>query len=81
METKELSPDTLLSWQVAPGVAGYRVRVRKTHEARWTAARDVGLVDRAVLKGLSKDDWLFAVEAYGPDGAASLPVYPQVAGR
>lgn len=81
MDAAELTPDTALSWSRGDRVAAYRVRARRTFEPTWTRTIDVGATDRAVLRGYSKDDWLFAVEAVGADGAASLPVYPSVRAR
>jgi hypothetical protein len=76
MKTRELSPDTELAWTPVPGAAGYRVRARRTWQPTWTEVIELGACETAVLRGWSKDDWSFALEAYGPDGAASLPVYP-----
>lgn len=78
MRTRGLSPDTELLWTPVPGAAGYRVRARRTWQPTWTESIDLGPCEpaAALLPGWSKDDWFFALEAYGPDGAASLPVYP-----
>lgn len=78
MDISKLTPDTLLYWLPPEGTepAGYRVRMRRTHEPFWTEVRDVGPEREALLEGYSKDNWLFAVEAYGPDGSRSLPIYP-----
>jgi acetylornithine deacetylase/succinyl-diaminopimelate desuccinylase-like protein len=78
LDTQKLTPHTRLTWtQGADGsVAGYRVRMRKTTEARWTKSVDAGLASEITLENTSKDDWLFAVEAYDARGATSLPVYP-----
>jgi hypothetical protein len=77
-----LGPNTRLSWEDAPEneVAGWRVRVRRTWEPTWSGAVDAGRQSEIVLEGYSKDDWIFAVEAFDAEGHASLPVYPQ-AGR
>jgi hypothetical protein len=79
VDTSKLSPSTRLDWDEAAAgtVAGYRVRMRKTTEPRWTKTQDVGLVREAMLENVSKDDWLFAVEAYDAAGHTSLPVYPK----
>jgi hypothetical protein len=77
MDVSELTPHTRLFWrEPAPGVAGFRVRMRRTFEPNWTATVDAGLNTEVTLEGYSKDDWLFAVEAYDVDGDTSLPVYP-----
>ena len=76
MDTSKLTPHTRLSWADDPAAAGWRVRMRRTWEPTWTESRDVGRERDVTLTGYSKDDWLFAVEAYGPEGHRSLPVYP-----
>ena len=77
-----LGSDTRLTWEDAAEdeVAGWRVRVRRTWEPTWSGAVDAGRATEIVLEGYSKDDWIFAVEAFDAEGHASLPVYPQ-AGR
>jgi hypothetical protein len=76
MSTRGMSPHTRLSWKESPGASGYRVRLRRTTEPVWTRSIDAGDADEIQLEGFSKDDWLFAVEAYDAEGHASLPVYP-----
>lgn len=79
VDTRELTPDTRLQW-AAPvegdGVAGYAVLIRRTHEPTWTERRVVGRVAEVTLTALSKDDWLFAVEAFDEAGNRSRAVYP-----
>ncbi len=79
MDISGLSNDTRLMWDDPedPAVAGYRIRARVTASPVWQQSRDVGLVHEHVLEGLSKDDMIFAVEAYDHDGRPSLPVYPR----
>ncbi|MHC4845449.1 MAG: M20/M25/M40 family metallo-hydrolase [Planctomycetota bacterium] len=78
VDVSGLSHDTRLLWDAADGdgVAGYRVRMRPTSAPVWTAVLDVGAVHEHTLTGVSKDDVLFAVEAYDAEGRTSLPVYP-----
>jgi acetylornithine deacetylase/succinyl-diaminopimelate desuccinylase-like protein len=80
MKTRVLSPDTELAWTPVAGAAGYRVRARRTWQPTWTETIELGTdaarSGTALLRGWSKDDWYFALEAYGTDGASSLPVYP-----
>ncbi|MCE9592828.1 MAG: M20/M25/M40 family metallo-hydrolase [Planctomycetes bacterium] len=78
LDTQKLTPHTRLFWTLGAegSVAGYRVRMRGTTDARWTKSVDVGLKSEITLENTSKDDWLFAVEAYDARGATSLPVYP-----
>lgn len=74
-----LTPHTELAWQAseAEDLAGYAVVYRRTHEPTWTHRK---LVDKSetsvVMEGLSKDDWLFGVQAYDEKGRYSVPVYP-----
>ena len=72
--------DTRMTWK--PGtegdLAGYRVVWRPTHLPTW--ARGLDILDKSagevVLKGLSKDDLFFAVQAVDAEGNASLPAFP-----
>ncbi|MCC6406805.1 MAG: M20/M25/M40 family metallo-hydrolase [Planctomycetes bacterium] len=79
LDTRKLSPHSRLQWRaVTDGtVAGYRVRLRRTDEARWSKSVDAGASSELVLENTSMDDWLFAVEAYDAEGRASLPVFPK----
>jgi uncharacterized Ntn-hydrolase superfamily protein/acetylornithine deacetylase/succinyl-diaminopimelate desuccinylase-like protein len=79
VDTTRLTPDTRLMWELAgedAGVSGYAVLMRRTHEPTWTERRVVGRVGEVILDRISKDDWLFAVEAFNEAGHRSLPVYP-----
>jgi hypothetical protein len=71
--------DTRIGWKGGsePDLAGYRVVWRPTHQPFWARGLDV-LADKAetVIKGLSKDDLFFAVQAVDRDGNASLPAFP-----
>ncbi len=73
--------DTALAWKrgADEDLAGYRVVWRTTEQPYWQRARDVGDVTEVVLKGLSKDDLFFAVQAIDTEGNASLPVVPSPA--
>ena len=70
--------DTQLSWKAnaEPDLAGYRVVWRATHQPFWERSLDVGNATEATIKGLSKDDLFFAVQAVDRDGNPSLPVFP-----
>ena len=71
--------DTRIRWKGGsePDLAGYRVVWRPTYQPFWVRGLDV-LADtaEAVVKGLSKDDLFFAVQAVDRDGNASLPAFP-----
>jgi hypothetical protein len=75
--------DTRLAWQRGsePDLLGYRVVWRATHSPFWQRALDVGDATEATLKGLSKDDHFFAVQAVDREGNASLPAFPSAPAR
>jgi len=72
------SYDTTLSWQPGEqtGVAGYAVLVRDTTSPTWQRRIDVGHATSVTLAAMSKDDLMFAVEAYDSDGHRSTPTAP-----
>jgi len=78
VDVSALSHDTRITWTDPgdPRVAGYRIRMRDTSQPLWRHAVDVGNVHEHTLEGISKDDVLFAVEAYDEAGRTSLMVYP-----
>ncbi len=78
LETTELTNDSTLSWAASddPQVAAYRVVWRPTDSAHWTDAKDVGLVNRATIPRVSKDNVVFGVQAVSRRGHASLATYP-----
>lgn len=81
METLKLEIDTTLRWEAnrEPDLAGYRVVWRETTAPDWQHARDVGNVTRATLEGVSKDDFIFGVQAVDRDGNVSPAAYPRPA--
>lgn len=83
IDARELSNDTRLTWRGVPDATGYRVLWRRSESARWTHARDLGAGERdALIAGVSRDDWVFAVQALNAQGHASLAVFaPPVAAR
>ena len=78
IEALELGHDTTLRWDANPeaDLAGYRIVWRDTGSPVWQHQRDVGLVTRATLPGVSKDDLVFGVQAVDRDGHASLAAFP-----
>lgn len=76
VDARELSNDTELAWDGVAGAAGYRVLWRATDAAQWQQAQDLGPEARQLrLRSLSRDNWVFAVQAIGANGHASLAVY------
>ncbi len=71
--------DTILTWKPnqEPDLAGYRIVWRETFQPRWVRSVEVGKVNEFVLKGLSKDDFFFAVQAIDRDGNPSVPTFPR----
>ncbi len=69
--------DTVLTWNpgAEPDVAGYRIVWRETYQPFWQRSLEVGKVNEVTMKGLSKDDFFFAVQAIDQDGNPSLPVF------
>jgi hypothetical protein len=72
--------DTVLTWEQnnETDLAGYRIVWRETYRPFWQRSIDVGNVTQFAVKGLSKDDYFFAVQAVDRDGNASVPVFPRV---
>lgn len=75
--------DTLVAWEksLEPDVAGYRIVWRQTYQPFWERSVDVGDVAEYIMKGVSKDDYFFGVQAIDRDGNASVPVFPRAASR
>ena len=75
--------DTLVSWEKGPepDVAGYRIVWRQTYQPFWERGIDVGDVTEYVMKGVSKDDYFFGVQAIDRDGNASVATFPRAPAR
>lgn len=75
--------NTILTWKpnAEPDVAGYRVVWRETYQPFWQRSIDTGAAQELMLKGLSKDDYFFGVQAVDKDGNASPPSFPKPAPR
>ncbi len=71
--------DTALTWQPnkETDLTGYRIVWRETYQPFWRRSIDIGNVTEFVMKGLSKDDFFFAVQAIDRDGNASAPAFPR----
>jgi len=74
----DLSPETTLTWDAAPGAAAYELLWRPTDAPDWTGSRRIDNAQTATLL-LSKDDFLFAVRAVSAGGARGLPSIPSAA--
>ena len=79
MENFRLEADTTLRWQPnrEPDLAGYRIVWRETTSPVWQNAVDVGNTTRHTLTGVSKDNFMFGVQAYDRDGNLSVAAYPK----
>jgi hypothetical protein len=76
IDASELSNDTRLTWAPSPGASGYRVLWRRSEAARWEHALDLGADARqTVVRGVSRDDVVFGMQALSPQGHSSLAVY------
>jgi hypothetical protein len=65
---------TTLHWNPSPGANGYVVRWRETTSPRWEYAFSVK--DTTAQLKVSKDDYLFGVQALDEEGNASLVTVP-----
>jgi hypothetical protein len=79
MENVRLEADTTLRWKAnpEPDVAGYRIVWRDTTAPFWQHAKDVGNATRETLVGVSKDNFIFGVQAYDRDGNVSMATFPR----
>jgi Peptidase family M28/Fibronectin type III domain len=79
VETVQLENDTTLRWEASkePDIAGYQIVWRETTAPFWQQKQFVGNVTNFTVKGLSKDNYLFGVEAVDKDGNSSVAVYPR----
>jgi hypothetical protein len=79
VETARLENDTTLRWEAnkEPDIAGYQIVWRETTAPFWQHKQFAGNVTTFTMKGLSKDNYLFGVQAVDKDGNASAAVYPR----
>jgi hypothetical protein len=78
MRTARLENDTTLQWDAnrEPDLAGYRVVWRETTAPQWQGSAWAGKATSYTVKGLSKDNYFFGVQAVDQDGNASVASYP-----
>ncbi|MBL8149504.1 MAG: M28 family metallopeptidase [Blastocatellia bacterium] len=79
VETINLENSTTLRWEAnqEADLAGYQIVWRETTAPNWQKKLFVGNVTRYTVKGISKDNYLFGVQAVDKDGNRSLAVYPK----
>jgi len=79
MKVTDLSNDTSLVWKapVDKAVTGYRIVWREPGAGIWQHSKDVGLTGHELLKGISKDNYVFGVASISQSGAVSVPVFAQ----
>jgi hypothetical protein len=78
MSTAQLENDTTLRWEAnrEPDLLGYRVVWRDTTAAQWQGAAWAGNATQFTVKGFSKDNYFFGVQAVDKDGNVSVASYP-----
>jgi hypothetical protein len=80
IHTGQLSVDTDLEWDPSPegDLAGYEIVYRDTIEPYWTHTikLDKGIT-RYVVKGITKDNFMFGVRAVDKDGNRSPVAFPK----
>ena len=79
IETARLENDTTLRWapSTEADLAGYRIVWRETTSPFWEHAMDLPRdVTRTIVRGVSKDNVVFGVEAIDAAGHASPAVFP-----
>ena len=79
VHTSQLSVDTDLEWDASPeaDLAGYEIVYRNTIEPYWTNTIKVPKgTTRYLVKGITKDNFLFGVRAVDTDGNRSPVAFP-----
>jgi len=81
--TAQLGNDTALKWDPGkePDLAGYELVWRDTTAPAWTNARWLGNVTSYTMKGMSKDNYFFGVQAVDKEGNRSPVSFPRPSGR
>ena len=78
MDVSKLTNSTTLKWKAnsEPDLSGYIIVWRKTDMPYWQHQQFVGNVTEYTVKNISKDNYLFGVEAVDKSGHHSPAVYP-----
>lgn len=78
MKTDKLENDTHMTWQAntEADVTGYRIVWRDTTHSFWQGSMMIGNVTDFTVKGKSKDNYFFGVQAVDKDGNVSAATYP-----
>jgi hypothetical protein len=79
LETTGSTNDAILRWDAnkETDIAGYQIVWRETTAPFWQNKVAVGNVNRFTIKGVSRDNYLFGVQAVDKDGNASVAVFPK----
>jgi hypothetical protein len=75
MVRRQLDYDAPLQWTKVPGAVAYEVVWRKTIDAVWTGAQNVGDVAAFSVPGVSRDSYVFGVRAIDANGRRSVVTY------
>ncbi|MFZ6773785.1 M28 family peptidase [Undibacterium sp. SXout7W] len=78
VNTAQLENDTSIIWNTnkEPDLAGYRIVWRETTSSVWQGSILTGKVNAYTVKGKSKDNYFFGVQAIDQDGNVSVATYP-----
>ena len=78
MKTAQLENDTVLTWDANTDadIANYRIVWRDTTSPLWQGIIHTGKVQEYRIKGKSKDNFFFGVQAVDKDGNVSVATYP-----
>jgi hypothetical protein len=78
VRTAQLENDTNLLWgkNLETDLAGYRIVWRDTTSPVWQGSQFVGDVHEFSVKGKSKDNYFFGVQAVDKEGNVSVASYP-----
>src|SRR5882672_1825826 len=81
--TGAVTPDAKVSWSAEddPERAGFEILWRETTDPRWTVYDFAASPGETVLKGVSTDNYFFAVRAVGKNGARSIAVPTEIERR